>query len=137
VTAGGTQLLTDLNSIYGGVVYEFINGILYFSTYKGGDLWRSDGTECDTFKVGITGGAYPIAKLNTTLIFGSYQQATGWEPYAYDPTGETAPCEQPVADAAVEESVIAKEQKVLTAYPNPFSGSLSFASKGPMMMLLR
>jgi ELWxxDGT repeat protein len=131
-TSGGTHVTTELNSPYGGVEYEFINDVLYFSTLREGDLWRSDGTACGTFRSDITGGASPIAKINTTLIFGSYQPQTGYEPYAYDPTGENAPCEEFVAEAegAAAGNLTTQEEKILTAYPNPFAGDFVFRLEG-------
>ena len=130
-TAGGTTRILDLNGTSGQFYHKVLNGWLYFSMNEQGPLWRTDGTTCGTMQVN-TGvqDAFPIAAINSTLIFGGYTVEDGREPYALNTTQiADAPCDD-TNSASWATSILVTTQEGISSYPNPFSGELAFRIDG-------
>ena len=126
----GTKMIADLNEPHGKFSHAVVDGVAYFSFMEGGELWRSDGTECGTFIVNVgSRGASPIAALNEILVFGSYDPQAGFEPHAYNTSlAPGTPCSRSVALEQTSPSFV--EESVFPGYPNPFKNDFSFRFSG-------
>ena len=126
----GTQMVADLDALYGTFSHALVDGVAYFSFLEGGQLWRTDGTACGTFIVDVgSRGASPISALGNLLIFGSYDEQAGFEPHAYN-TAEAPgnPCSRTVASAHA--STGTSYERGPAGYPNPFINDFSFRITG-------
>lgn len=89
-----------------GLDYEIIDGVMYYSTRDGQDLWRTDGTRCGTLALQTgTVGAYPMEALGRQLIFASTSREYGTEPFSFDVSQDTGnPC-QPVGECSASGTI--------------------------------
>jgi trimeric autotransporter adhesin len=122
-------------SIFAEVDYEIINGVAYFTSSQGVNLWRTDGTDCGTFSVptGLS-QLVPMEAIGNTLILGGFADYVyGNELYRFDVSGAPAsPCAA-VASAAVApvEGLAGSESELLTSGPNPFSTDFTLRVNSP------
>ena len=128
-SAQGTHEVLDLETGNGMVSVAVVNEIIYFSTMEGGDLWRTDGTTCGTFKIELgSRGASPIVALNNILIFGSYDEQVGLEPHAYNTAdAPDNPCVRIASSSTSSESM---NENILPGYPNPFVNDFALRLDG-------
>ena len=125
----GTHRLLDLETLNGTFSAATVNDVIYFSTSEWGDLWRTDGTSCGTFKIELgTHGAWPINALGETLIFGSFNEEAGGEPHAFHTANAPgSPCLATTASLASEDNM---QENVFPAYPNPFVNEFTLRLDG-------
>ena len=95
---------------HAGFDFEIVDGVMYYSASGGAALWRTDGTECGTFAVPTgTTGAYPMEAIGNTLIFASFTQEYGVEPFSLDlAMAPGNPCE-PGPDVCTASGTITRE----------------------------
>jgi ELWxxDGT repeat protein len=134
-TSAGTVPVTGVPdfSIFAEMDYEVIDGIAYFTSSQGFNVWRTDGTACGTFSVetGLT-QVVPMEAIGNNLVLGGFASYTyGNELYRYNVSlAPPSSCAR-VASAAVTPAEVLPETELLTSSPNPFSTDLAIRINSP------
>jgi ELWxxDGT repeat protein len=125
------------------------NGVLYLNipnhdgnTFFGSEyqLWRTDGTECGTFRID-NGASYPInmTQSGSNIFFAAeYPNGLGRELYKLNEGGITAPPCIPTASARLNEAEIKVQNderttdgdQIISSYPNPYNNEFVLHVKG-------
>jgi ELWxxDGT repeat protein len=125
------------------------NGVLYLNipnhngnTFYGSEyqLWRTDGTECGTFRID-NGASYPfnMTQSGSNIFFAAeYPNGLGRELYKLNEGAITAPPCIPTASARLEEvgikaqgdETITDDDQIISTYPNPYNREFVLHVKG-------
>jgi ELWxxDGT repeat protein len=146
-TAAGTVKLKTLGDFTSPAAAYSVtrNGVLYLNisnhdgnNYYGGEyqLWRTDGTECGTFRID-NGASYPfnLTQSGSNIFFAAeYPNGFGRELYKLNEGAITAPPCVPAAAARLDEGdineTITDGDQIISSYPNPFSREFVLHVKG-------
>jgi ELWxxDGT repeat protein len=136
-TTESTGPVTDLvytgfafYNFFDGLSYETIGDVFYFS-FWGSVLWRTDGTACGTFQVdGTNNYPGPMRALGNTLLFGFNDAAVGRELFRLDT--ESIPDADCATLAASANGIEVRDEigSGISSYPNPFNDSFTLSVKG-------
>lgn len=115
---------------YDGPTYETIGNVFYFS-FGGSVLWRTDGSACGTYQIPGTGNyPRPIRALGNTLVFGFDDTGVGRELFRLDTESITDPGCDTYANSINEIEVLDEIGSGINSYPNPFNDSFMVSVKG-------
>jgi len=112
------------------VDHTFVDDVLYFGVSAARQLYRSDGTHCNTSPISTgTTTAYPIEPLGNSIVFFGYRSATGVEPNIFRNinTYDFVECQ---TTAAAAEPGSARHTVAVTPYPNPFTDEFTIRFDG-------
>jgi ELWxxDGT repeat protein len=120
----------SFHNTFGGPSYATIGDVFYFS-FSGSVLWRTDGSACGTYQVeGTNNYPSPIQALGNTLLFGFNDAAVGRELFRLDT--ESIPDADCATLAASTNGIEVRDEigSGISSYPNPFNDSFTLSIKG-------
>jgi ELWxxDGT repeat protein len=128
-TTEGFRLLAEYDGDELFPDWAIIGDVIYFNGMFGSSLWRTDGTECGTFKVS-TGLQYPwpAEALGSALVFTGFTQKIGSEPYVYHNINSQVP--SPCAASSTAAVANEEQSQLISAYPNPYTQEFSLRLSG-------